>query len=517
MAVDQFRDLPQIHYMDEQRFAMWPSEFYDGYSQKSHVVDSNLERDISFDGFDNGIMNLHPAQPMQRFMFDQSPLSYGVLHAGIPLSDPYGGHHIQQWPLADCYRNSSPDRTSTSGTSSYAAQNELYSPHALGALPYDSPTDYTQMTHTNTTFEYSEDAVHLSGASSFCGSITLRQLEYNHQEPEHVIEEIETVSLKLEPVPEPEPVVVKTETVSVDYKEYSDSGIGNSARDAESVQPVDFPEEPASDSDYRPRPSRANKRKRSSAVTATSSRAQKRRGYNRKDSTASPPVPNKQTKRHRGPQTPTTTEAHRYTDDTRPFPCPLAAYSCTATFASKNEWKRHVSTQHIKLGFWRCDLCKPTTDPNDPQACYYNDFNRKDLFTQHLRRMHAAPLTGTRSANATQSLVTDDNIADHQARCYTQLRDAPQQSKCLFCERAFSGPASWDERMEHVGRHLEKYRKCEVEVAGVASWNGDKALQEYLVEEGLIVQGKFGWKIGDGKARRMDVVESEEFEESEEE
>jgi hypothetical protein len=363
------------------------------------------------------------------------------------------------------------------------------------------------MSHTDATFEYSDDTVHLSGAPSFGRIITLRELEYDPQDPEHVVEDVEVVEVvevgspKQEPVVEPEPVVVKAETASEDYKEYSDSGIGNSVRDAESVQPVDFVEEPASDSDYSPRPSRAGKRKRSSASNTNSSRTQKRRGYNRRDSTSSPSSPNKPTRRQRGiPTTARGAASHRHSDDTRPFPCPLAAYSCHATFASKNEWKRHVSTQHIKLGFWRCDLCTPTTDPNDAGAFYYNDFNRKDLFTQHLRRMHAAPPTST-SRSSKEYPVTDDNIAEHQARCYTQLRDAPQQSTCLFCDRVFSGPTSWDERMEHVGRHLEKARKSGIEVMDIAQWNSDEELQQYLVDEGLITQGKNGWKIGDGRAR----------------
>ena len=374
------------------------------------------------------------------------------------------------------------------------------------------------MPHTDTSFDYSGDAACLPGSSPYDRNCTLRELEYDPQDLEHVIEDIETPSLKQEAALElePEQVVVTPEAASDGYKEHSDSGIGNSVRDAESVQPVDLIEEPASDSDYSPKPSRAGKRKRSSALNAGSSRAPKRRSYNRKDSTEASSGPQKSTKRHRGlPTTTGATEGHQHSDDSRPFPCPLAAYSCQANFASKNEWKRHVSTQHIKLGFWRCDLCKPTMDPNDVGAYYYNDFNRKDLFTQHLRRMHAAPTGSSRTSK--QYPVNDDNINEHQTRCYTQLREAPQQSTCLFCDRTFCGPVSWDERMEHVGRHLEKFRKSNICVADVAAWNHDDALEQYLVDEGLIAQGHSGWKISDGKTRRVSVVESEEEEDGEEE
>ena len=45
---------------------------------------------------------------------------------------------------------------------------------------------------------------------------------------------------------------------------------------------------------------------------------------------------------------------------TRPFPCCFAQFNCHASFTSKNEWKRHISTKHIQLGFWRCDMCNPS-------------------------------------------------------------------------------------------------------------------------------------------------------------
>jgi hypothetical protein len=509
MAVHQFRDIPQIYSMDDPRYQMGFPEFYD-YPQKSHFTGFHPEQELYLDDFNTGILPMQQVQvqSMQRFMSDPSPLTDGMLHGRIPMSYPYEEHCMQHWQSPEHYRNPSPDRTSISGTSSFASQNELCSPNVIHAAPYGSPVEYTHMSHSDMGFKYSDDALHLSGASSYDGSITLRELEYDSPD----LENAETPSLKQEAALEPEHVVVESDAASDGYKEHSDSGIGNSIRDAESVQPVDFVEEPASDSDYSPRPSRAGKRKRSSASNTASSRTPKRRAYNRKDSIESSSIPKKPTRRHRGlPTAKSATEAHRHSDDTRPFPCPLSAYSCPATFASKNEWKRHVSTQHVKLGFWRCDLCKPTIDPNDAGAYYYNDFNRKDLFTQHLRRMHAAPPTSS-SRTSKQYPVNDDNIAEYQARCYTQLRDAPQESTCLFCDRTFCGPASWDERMEHVGRHLEKYRKSGTDVSDVSAWNEDETLQQYLIDEGLIAQGKNGWSIGDGKARRASVVESEEEE-----
>jgi hypothetical protein len=189
----------------------------------------------------------------------------------------------------------------------------------------------------------------------------------------------------------------------------------------------------------------------------------------------------------------------------------LAKYGCQSTFTSKNEWKRHVSTQHIKLGFWRCDMCLP----NDPNNIVYNDFNRKDLFTQHLRRMHATHqyTLAVQSAVAAQLnaenqiLISDEAILAHQDRCHRQLRSNPPRSGCLFCSRTFSGDSGWDERMEHVGGHFEQERKRGGKPTGPESWRDDQVLEQWLVQEGLIEhEASTGWHIGSGQPLRHDSI-----------
>jgi hypothetical protein len=181
----------------------------------------------------------------------------------------------------------------------------------------------------------------------------------------------------------------------------------------------------------------------------------------------------------------------------RPFPCPLAQYGCLSTFTSKNEWKRHMSTQHIKLGFWRCDMCPPA----DPENPVYNDFNRKDLFTQHLRRMHRRhPLTISTIVNDKgEPEISDEAIQAHQERCYVTLRDNPADSTCLFCDKEFHGESGWEERMEHVGGHMEKERKANKPVVPCEDWHEDISLRDYLEHEGLIRYDNGKWDIGDGR------------------
>ncbi|KAJ4990179.1 C2H2 finger domain-containing protein [Stagonosporopsis vannaccii] len=501
MPSQQLEDLPQIQYMHETRLQSWSSSCYDYlYADKHQPVGfSVMEDSLGIDCFDDSMMSM---QPMQRFMYDQSPQTMGLLHANIPLQNQYQKQYIAPWPSAEYGRNASPDRTSVSGTSSYASPNEMPSPYAYNTVSYGSPVDSFLPSMPYHTSEQFSDVVCPSGTSGT--SISLKEIEYDHQEPEPTIEEADNVDIKFEPTIVSEQVAVKTDNDPSAYREYTDSGIGNSVRDAESVQPVDCKHESDEDSEYSPT-SKYGKRRRSAPH---SSRAPRRRGGVRKDSVTSTTSPHKPGRKPRG--TLNFKADSKYRDDCRPFPCPLAAYNCTSTFSSKNEWKRHVSTQHIKLGFWRCDLCPPTPDANDASELYYNDFNRKDLFTQHLRRMHAAQGSGARHNKVHP--VTEENIGEHQTRCHRQLRRAPQQSICPFngCNREFVGPASWEERMEHVGRHLEKDRRDSAELLNSANWKRDAALEQYLVDEGLIAWEHGAWKTSDGKSRRAGSDSSDE-------
>jgi hypothetical protein len=486
--------------MDEVRFSGWSHEYY-GYSlaDKPHTAGFSVVDDsMYFDNFD-GMMSM---QPMQRFMFDPSPQSQGLLHAHVPMPSQQQKHYTPQWPSSECYRNASPDRTSVSGSSSYASQNDVPSPHAYNTVAYGSPTDFFQSSLPYHSTEQYNDAPYMSGTLG--ASISMKDIEFVHPELDPTVEEVESADVKQESIAESEQVSTKAESPPSTYRrECTDSGIGNSVRDAESVQP-ECKDESDADSDYSPT-HRGGKRRRSAPHTGRTSR---RRSNARKDSIVSLTSSNNSSRRSRGA---TKVKAEfQLLDDRRPFPCPLAAYNCTSTFSSKNEWKRHVSTQHIKLGFWRCDLCAPTTDPNDSSVYYYNDFNRKDLFTQHLRRMHAAHGSGARHMK--EHPINEDNIGEYQTRCYQVLRHAPQQSICPFndCDREFFGPTSWEERMEHVGRHLEKDRKNGADLLDVSSWKVDAALEQYLMNEDLIIWEHGAWKISDGKSRRVGSHSSDE-------
>ncbi|KAI9798896.1 MAG: hypothetical protein M1833_004399 [Piccolia ochrophora] len=182
---------------------------------------------------------------------------------------------------------------------------------------------------------------------------------------------------------------------------------------------------------------------------------------------------------------PSELKKHVQTQHTRPFICPFSEFSCKSTFGSKNEWKRHVSAQHLRLDYWRCDLgaCLTQAAKRGP-----NDFNRKDLFTQHLRRMHCpAKAKDSKKENARW----DATVPAIQERCHIVSRAPPASSTCGLCKRTFEGEGSWEERMEHVGRHYEHNQ-----FEGSTATEVDESLKDYMKAEGLIEYspGK-GWAV----------------------
>lgn len=189
---------------------------------------------------------------------------------------------------------------------------------------------------------------------------------------------------------------------------------------------------------------------------------------------------------------------------TRVFVCSFAPYGCESTFVSKNEWKRHVTSQHLQLGFYRCDVgkCSSTHSHTTTSSDHYltpakssssrnsspptgqpNDFNRKDLFTQHQRRMHAPWLQAgrRRTPTDTEHAAFEAGLEEVRRRCWHGLRTLPQQSHCGFCREVFSGEGSWDVRMEHVGRHFERDDRQEL-----GNEEEDVALREWGLREGIL-------------------------------
>ncbi|KAL2810191.1 hypothetical protein BJX63DRAFT_434474 [Aspergillus granulosus] len=179
----------------------------------------------------------------------------------------------------------------------------------------------------------------------------------------------------------------------------------------------------------------------------------------------------------------------------RIYTCPFRHYGCTNNFPTKNEWKRHVAIQHLQLGFYRCDVgrCGLVERPeplSEPRRVQYSDFNRKDLFIQHQRRIHAPWLSEPkekRSVTEEERAAYEASLEDVWKRCWIQTRLPPQTSRCGFCGREFRGEGGWSERMEHVSRHIEK--------GDPGPEEEDPFLREWALEQGFVRWVDGAWKL----------------------
>ncbi|KAK4144187.1 uncharacterized protein C8A04DRAFT_11704 [Dichotomopilus funicola] len=192
-------------------------------------------------------------------------------------------------------------------------------------------------------------------------------------------------------------------------------------------------------------------------------------------------------------------ETHIKKEHHRPFNCVFDFAGCESTFATKNEWKRHVLTQHLLLYYWACQegTCENAKDsnPEHPQHATSpgstnptgNIFNRKDLYTQHLKRMHAPPElkdilpppgkrsssstskshAGSKNSNnkdpatATLEAKWNDHVKQLQAKAMHPRCHLPTLMRCPVPDcgaEAFRGENAWNLRMEHVAKHMDRTR-----------------------------------------------------------
>ncbi|KAK0752490.1 hypothetical protein B0T18DRAFT_388418 [Schizothecium vesticola] len=227
-------------------------------------------------------------------------------------------------------------------------------------------------------------------------------------------------------------------------------------------------------------------------------------------------------------------DAHIKKKHTRPFKCVFHFAGCRSQFAAKNEWKRHVATQHLLLNYWICQEAECTRLVNGPSPIATNSlscrvagsgrtaasaqprattdeqnlpngniFNRKDLYTQHLRRMHMPPECkkdgGKKSASTPEWDRRLRALQDGAIRTRCAL---PEDMTCpaAGCDEAFHGADAWDTRMEHVARHLDPAVRgmgdCAVEFGG----EGDKCLVEWAGREDVkIIEPREGGGFGSGR------------------
>ncbi|EHL01788.1 putative PR domain zinc finger protein 10 [Glarea lozoyensis 74030] len=281
--------------------------------------------------------------------------------------------------------------------------------------------------------------------------------------------------------------------------------------DGELEEDTEVIPEPLSDTEYTPKRSRA--RKARSPRASPQYHPLKSGRIHKSSSKARGNVICKQCE-HAPFKDTTALQRHITSSHTRAFICVFNFAGCGATFTSKNEWKRHVSSQHLNLTAWVCDIgtCGKNNSSGKSKPA---EFNRKDLFTQHLRRMHT-PFQVKRNKDK-KNLEWEEKLKDLQKECLVMKREPPMQLACPLpgCGAYFEGQGTWDDRMEHVGKHLEK---AAAGVGECVRQEDDALLVEWAAREGILMRkpGFSGWRLcvdnGNGKKDEdRDADGEEEF------
>lgn len=193
-------------------------------------------------------------------------------------------------------------------------------------------------------------------------------------------------------------------------------------------------------------------------------------------------------------------QKHNRSQHLRPFKCVFHYAGCTSVFGAKNEWKRHVLSQHLGLHYWHCTAghCRQANPAHAHGRLQSRGmphcgsvFNRKDLYTQHVRRMHL-------QATGVESSTVEQRLRSMQASALRTRCQLPEYMRCPApdCDHSFLGSKAWDDRMEHVALHLDAAaagREPEVFFGG----DTDPTLSEWAASEavGVAVRVNEGWQL----------------------
>jgi hypothetical protein len=135
------------------------------------------------------------------------------------------------------------------------------------------------------------------------------------------------------------------------------------------------------------------------------------------------------------------------------FICIFSFAGCQNKFASKKEWKLHVSSQHLNPYYWVCELqdCGKVQMQNrkNDEITKGVRFTESDLFTKHLRTKHAT--------SSVKTLELEKRIQALRISCLRGERHPPECVSCPHCTMNFAGLHCLDEMMDHLAE-LKDFR-----------------------------------------------------------
>ncbi|ETS01145.1 hypothetical protein M419DRAFT_36127 [Trichoderma reesei RUT C-30] len=138
----------------------------------------------------------------------------------------------------------------------------------------------------------------------------------------------------------------------------------------------------------------------------------------------------------------------------KPYGCTYK--TCEKNFGSKNDWKRHESSQHFQLESWNCDMVG--CDKVLP---------RRELFRSHLLNRHK---------------LTDGKEVENKLEKCRLGRHCDPRFWCGFCDKFVEVKGevvnSWTKRCDHIDNHL--FGKEGMEKKAMSEW---RYLEDKLAEE----------------------------------
>jgi len=158
---------------------------------------------------------------------------------------------------------------------------------------------------------------------------------------------------------------------------------------------------------------------------------------------------------------------HVNTQHARVFRCYFNWAGCTATFGTKNEWKRHCNTQHVRFDLWACPATECVAGKDEGAGVMGGVFHRKDLFACHARRQHGnqevRDINEAAMSSKTKGVYPAWWVAAEAAMCAKALFrriEMKDSYRCPLasCQVSFSGGGGWDELLEHVAGHMKTIR-----------------------------------------------------------
>ncbi|OAQ62092.1 zinc finger domain-containing protein [Pochonia chlamydosporia 170] len=137
------------------------------------------------------------------------------------------------------------------------------------------------------------------------------------------------------------------------------------------------------------------------------------------------------------------------------IPCLFQFAGCRSRCKGKNEWKRHIRTQHLLEEAFVCPSCESKV------------FNRKDLFKQHYIRMHCTKEEAEALRKRQCSTVFQKKLEELQLQAVRADQPAhPRADHCFMmgCQTTFAEEDSWGKCLEHVAKHQEAVMRGKEEI-----------------------------------------------------